>query len=96
MAKNKPDEGGAEHLQAGVDKLNMTESHLRSLAKGIGWRAVATLTTMVLVLIFTRKLTLCLEIGALEVLAKLGLYYLYERAWNMVDWGRPVAELGGK
>jgi uncharacterized membrane protein len=74
----------------------VTESHLRSLAKGIGWRAVATLATMVLVLIFTRKLKLCLEIGALEVLAKLLLYYLYERAWNVIDWGRPVVELDGK
>jgi uncharacterized membrane protein len=41
-------------------------------------------------------LKLCLEIGALEVLAKLLLYYLYERAWNMIDWGRPVVELDGK
>jgi len=69
-------------------KLHFSETSSRSIIKGLGWRALATLTTMILVLIFTRKLTLCLEVGALEVVAKLVLYYGYERVWNLVDWGR--------
>jgi adenylylsulfate kinase len=76
----------------GDDKLHFSETSSRSIIKGLGWRTVATLTTMTLVLIFTRELTLSLEVGALEVIAKLMLYYGYERIWNRVDWGRvPIA-----
>ena len=41
-----------------------------------------------LVFIFTDKLALSLEIGALEVIAKLLLYYIHERVWNLVNWDR--------
>jgi len=72
----------------GDTKLNFRETSFRSIIKGLGWRALATLTTMFLVFMFTRKLTLCLEVGGLEILAKLMLYYGYERIWNQVNWGR--------
>ena len=73
-------------------ELHFKEACLRSTIKALGWRALATLTTMILVLIFTGKLALCFEIGGLEVIAKLILYYGYERVWNLVRWGRaPVA-----
>ena len=68
--------------------LHFKETNIRSLLKGIGWRILASLTTMLLVLIFTRKITLVLEVGAQEVIAKLMLYYGYERVWNQIDWGR--------
>ncbi|MHC4596106.1 MAG: DUF2061 domain-containing protein [Planctomycetota bacterium] len=64
------------------------ETRLRSIVKGLAWRFLATLTTMILVLMFTRKIVLSLEIGALEVIAKLLLYYTHERVWNLVRWGR--------
>ena len=62
----------------------------RSGAKAITWRAIATTTTMTLVYIFTGKLDLSLEIGLLDVLTKLALYFLHERIWEKIWYGRDV------
>jgi adenylylsulfate kinase len=64
------------------------ESHKRTFLKTISWRIIATLTTMVLVFIFTRKLSLMLGVGALDVILKMMFYYLHERAWNKIKYGR--------
>jgi uncharacterized membrane protein len=66
----------------------MTENHSRSLAKAISWRFFATITTMVLVYIFTRQLVLSLSIGIFDIVSKLILYYLHERIWNRIYWGK--------
>lgn len=60
------------------------ESHLRSLLKGISWRVVGTLDTMLLSYIFTGNMKIAAAIGGTEVLSKVGLYYLHERAWQRV------------
>ena len=65
----------------------MTETHTRSVIKGISWRFIASLTTMVLVFIFTGDLMLVAGIGVFEATAKIALYYVHERAWGKVRWG---------
>ena len=52
----------------------------RSGAKAVTWRAIVTTTTMTLVYIFTGKADLSLGVGLLDVLTKLALYFLHERA----------------
>ena len=66
----------------------MTETHARSVLKSITWRVLATLTTMILVLIFTGSIAITLSVGVLEALAKIAIYYLHERVWNKVAYGR--------
>ena len=73
----------------------MREHHKRSLVKAFCWRALATLTTTLIVFIFTGELALAIEIGAVEVTAKLLLYYLHERVWSWVTWGKPKHPLEG-
>ena len=73
----------------------MREYRKRSIVKAICWRAIATLTTMLVVFIFTRQLTLAVGIGAVEVVAKLLFYYLHERTWNHIRWGKPQHPLAG-
>ena len=65
----------------------MRETRLRSISKGASWRIIATLTTVILVFIFTGSVAISLELGAIEVLAKIIFYYLHERVWNKIDWG---------
>ncbi|MDY6965194.1 MAG: DUF2061 domain-containing protein [Halobacteriota archaeon] len=62
-------------------------SRSRSLAKTITWRILATLTTIILVYIFTGEFTLAIVVGSWEVIAKIIIYYLHERAWAYVRWG---------
>ena len=66
----------------------MKEKRYRSIVKTITWRIIATLTTTLLVFIFTGNLVMALELGAIEVIAKLLFYYLHERVWNRIMWGK--------
>jgi uncharacterized membrane protein len=74
--------------------MHDSETHLRSWIKSITFRILATVTTIVLVFIFTGELLMALEIGLIEVVAKLILYYVHERFWDRVPWGKIV--VGGK
>jgi adenylylsulfate kinase len=56
--------------------------------KAISWRIVATLTTVLLVFVFTRDFVISLGVGSLEFLLKILVYYLHERVWNMIQYGR--------
>lgn len=64
------------------------QSRKISIAKAISWRAIATLSTFALVYLFTGRLDLAFTVGFFEVIAKLALYYLHERGWNLFDAAR--------
>lgn len=74
----------------------MRVSHRRSLIKTLTFRLLATISTMLVVYIFTKELTLSIGIGVVETVTKLLLYYYHERLWDKIAWGRivhPLAEL---
>lgn len=64
------------------------DSHIRSLVKAISWRFVGSLDTFMLTLLFTGKLKYAVTIATAEAMTKIVLYYLHERVWRMVRWGR--------
>ena len=64
------------------------ESHLRSVIKAFSWRFWATVTTMFLVYVFTGTIKIALTIGGLEVLLKMLIYFLHERAWDKIRFGK--------
>ncbi len=66
----------------------MKDSHFRSIAKGITWRFVATSTTMTIVYLLTGDLALVATAGAFDVIIKIMIYYIHERAWGNIHWGR--------
>jgi uncharacterized membrane protein len=66
----------------------MKEKRLRSIVKTATWRIIATAITSLLVLTFTHQWTLALTIGGLEGILKLLFYYLHERVWDGISWGK--------
>lgn len=66
----------------------MNERRKRTIIKSITWRVTATLTTIFLVFIFTGRINTALEIGALEVVLKIVIYYIHERSWHKINWGK--------
>jgi len=68
----------------------MREARIRSIVKALTWRAIATSTTMALAYLVTGDLKVAGAIGAADVVIKLFFYYLHERAWGHVGWGRNV------
>ena len=68
------------------------DSNIRSIVKGVSWRAVATTTTIIIVYVFFGRLDLAIAAGVLETILKVGLYWAHERAWFKINWGRKRIE----
>lgn len=69
--------------------MDAKKSRVRHIAKSITWRIVASITTFVLAYLFFGDLAKASGLMAVEVVIKMLLYYLHERAWyNYVRLGR--------
>ncbi len=64
------------------------ETNGRSIIKTISWRFLATITTAILVYLFTKDVDVALKIGGIEIILKLVIYYLHERMWNKITFGK--------
>lgn len=58
-----------------------SEGYARTSVKTATWRVIASLDTMMLGWIYTGNLATAISIGSLEIVTKLILYFLHERAW---------------
>jgi len=64
------------------------ETHARSIVKAVSYRFLGSATTALIVLILTGRPTLSLGAGALDVVLKIGAYFLHERIWAHINFGR--------
>ena len=64
------------------------ESHTRSIVKALSWRMFGTFATMVIAYVLTEKIALTLYIGIFEFTSKVALFYLHERIWSAISFGR--------
>jgi uncharacterized membrane protein len=64
------------------------ETHTRSVLKAVSWRTLGTLDTFVISWFLTGKLELAGLIAGFEFITKIGWYYLHERVWASIAWGR--------
>jgi adenylylsulfate kinase len=64
------------------------ETKKRSILKALSWRTWATITTAIIVFVFTGELALAVTVGFLEVFAKMGLYFFHERLWQKIRFGK--------
>ncbi len=60
------------------------KDHLFSFLKGISWRIVGTLDTMLISYFVTGEITLAVSIGLIEVFTKVGLFYFHDRLWERI------------
>ena len=65
------------------------ESNTRSLAKAVSYRLLGSAVTAIIVLTLTGKVGISAGVGLLDMVAKIGLYFLHERIWNHISFGRP-------
>jgi uncharacterized membrane protein len=64
------------------------ETHTRSILKAVSWRTLGTLDTFAISWFFTGKVEVAGSIAGLEIVTKIVWYYLHERVWAAVPWGR--------
>ena len=80
-----------EILLNNVEKKNpkaTNEKTSRSLLKSVSWRILGTIDTIIISYLITGTLEFALRIGFVELLTKMGLYFLHERLWNKIKWGK--------
>jgi len=78
--------GEAEASRTFVEQ-HLKESHLRSMLKALSWRILATLTTALIAYLVTGQIDIAIMIGGIEFVLKFLIYYLHERAWQLIPRG---------
>ncbi len=61
-------------------------SHKTHLIKTITWRCLGTCDTIVLSWLISGSWQLGLQLGGIEIITKMVLYYMHERIWFRIKW----------
>ena len=74
------------------------EAHSRSFVKALSWRILGSIDTFMLSWFFTGNPKAAGAIATTEIITKMALYYVHERAWARIRWGihhdeHPAAEM---
>jgi uncharacterized membrane protein len=64
------------------------ESHSRSIAKAVSYRLVGSAVTGLIFFVLTGKGGLSLLGGTLDMVVKIAAYFVHERIWDRIDFGR--------
>jgi len=65
----------------------LADSRKRHIIKTVTWRCVGTFDTMLIAWFITGNAMTGLQIGMAEIITKMILYYIHERAWYKIDFG---------
>ena len=60
----------------------------RTIVKTLTGRVTASLTTFIIAWILIGDFLIGVFIGSIEAIAKIFLYYFYERIWNNISWAK--------
>lgn len=66
---------------------------LKSVLKAITWRLVGTADTILISYLLTGKAIIAFSIGSIEVFTKMFLYFIHERLWEQLRWGRMMVHI---
>jgi sulfate adenylyltransferase large subunit len=73
---------------AGRTFARWRETHARSLAKALSWRATGSLDTFLVAFVITGSPKIAGSVAVTEILTKILIYYFHERLWALVPWGK--------
>jgi uncharacterized membrane protein/phosphopantetheine adenylyltransferase len=66
----------------------MIETYSRSLVKAVSWRTIGTMETFLISWLITGEVSLASSIAVIQVVLSTVLYWVHERAWHKIKWGR--------
>jgi uncharacterized membrane protein len=64
------------------------DSHVRSIVKAVTYRLLGSSVTGLIFYVLTGKGSLSLVGGALDMVLKVGAYFVHERIWDRIEFGR--------
>ena len=68
----------------------MKVTKARSFVKSLSYRIWGTLSSWAVVYVITGKGSLATLVAFWETVIKVVIYYMHERVWNGITWGRRV------
>lgn len=68
-------------------RTSISNANSRHLIKTFTWRGIGTLDTILISFLLTRDGTLGLQIGGVETVTKMILYYFHEKLWYRINFG---------
>ena len=84
-----------KHSGLGYTKLCMPasskhhhEMHRRSLAKTVTYRIITIIVDIIIIYPLTKRADVTISVVILTNVASSLLYFIHERAWNFVGWGK--------
>ena len=66
----------------------MSETIARTTAKTIAYRILGSGITFIISFIFTGEVIVSASISATEFVLKPMMYWIHERVWNRISWGK--------
>jgi uncharacterized membrane protein len=66
----------------------MKVTKARSFIKSLSYRIFGTIISWAVVYVITGKGSLAILIAIWETIIKVVVYYIHERVWNKISWGR--------
>jgi len=66
----------------------MADKPYRNPVKAVSWRLTGSLDTLVISFLITGKIRWALTISGVELFTKVGLYFVHERVWEKIPFGR--------
>lgn len=69
-------------------RWDLNESNIRSIVKALSWRFIASGATFIISLMVSADLSVAGTIASIQFVANIILYFIHERIWNKINWGR--------
>lgn len=71
-------------------RWDLNESPKRSLVKTISWRLTGSGATFLISWLISGNFAMAGTIAIIQLISNTILYYIHERLWNRVSWGKDV------
>ena len=66
----------------------MIDGHKRTFVKTISWRLTGSTATFLIAFLLIGDFAIAGTIGMTQLVTNTILYYIHERLWNKIIWGR--------
>ena len=71
-----------------VKRWELSDSNARSLVKTICWRITGSGATFLIAYLMIGNFAIAGTIGMIQLVSNTILYYIHERVWNKIPWGK--------
>jgi uncharacterized membrane protein len=71
--------------------MRVTEHNLRSIVKAVTFRLIIIVSDIAVIYFVTRRWDITISVMVISNISSTILFYLHERAWNRISWGRAAA-----